>query len=248
LEPSFALGDLHTLVEVPVAGIGTVCSFYPEGSTSAASSFGASATGGSVLSTFSLSGALPPHCIEVWNATGSSLVQLTASLLAPAEGVELERIVVLGGTEPITILGSSSATASVSDLVGASIWFKFAPRSTPPQGGQGCTPGYWKQSHHFDSWTSPYDPTDAFSSVFANAFPGKTLLQVLGQGGGGIKALGRQAVAALLSSASAGVSYDHEVAEVIAMFNAAYASGSATEIERLKDELDFLNNQGCPLN
>jgi hypothetical protein len=45
-------------------------------------------------------------------------------------------------------------------------------------GGQGCTPGYWKQPHHFHSWVG-YTPGQLFSSVFVNAFPGKTLLEVL---------------------------------------------------------------------
>ncbi|MDH3224417.1 MAG: hypothetical protein OEO23_11935, partial [Gemmatimonadota bacterium] len=71
----------------------------------------------------------------------------------------------------------------------------------PPGGGEGCTPGYWKQPHHFDSWTG-YDPEDLFSSAFEDAFPGMTLLEVLKQGGGGLKALGRHTVAALLNAAS----------------------------------------------
>jgi hypothetical protein len=32
------------------------------------------------------------------------------------------------------------------------------------------------------------------------------------------------------------------------LFNAAYASGSASTIESLKNRLDLLNNQGCPLD
>ena len=63
-------------------------------------------------------------------------------------------------------------------------------------GGQGCSPGYWKQSHHFDSW-QVYAPTDSFETVFGvDAFPGDpTLVDVLSQGGGQVNALGRQAVA-----------------------------------------------------
>ena len=30
----------------------------------------------------------------------------------------------------------------------------------PPTGGQGCTPIYWKQEHHFDSWESPLAPKE----------------------------------------------------------------------------------------
>ena len=111
-------------------------------------------------------------------------------------------------------------------------------------GGEGCTPGYWKVFVHLDSWVD-YSPSDLFSSVFENAFPGKTLLQVLWQGGGGLNALGRHTVAALLNAASPGVEYDMTVEEVIAAFNEVYPDG---DYEGLKMELEDFNEQGCPLN
>lgn len=113
-------------------------------------------------------------------------------------------------------------------------------------GGEGCTPGYWKQSQHFDSYAAPYAPTTLFVDAFGvDAFPGKTLVQVLGTGGGGLNALGRHAVAALLNAASGGVDYDRTTAEVIASFGAAHASGS---YEALKNVFSTFNEQGCPLN
>jgi hypothetical protein len=88
-----------------------------------------------------------------------------------------------------------------------------------------------------------------FVDVFGvNAFPGMTLLQVLELNGGGLQALGRHAVAALLAAASPDVDYDLTTSQVISLFNAAYASGSASTIESLKNRLDLLNNQGCPLD
>jgi hypothetical protein len=111
-------------------------------------------------------------------------------------------------------------------------------------GGEGCTPGYWKQRQHFGSWTAPYAPSTQFSDVFENAFPGKTLLQVLQQGGGGLKALGRHTVAALLNSASAGVDFDLDPAAVIAAFNGVFPGG---DYEDLKDEFADFNEQRCPL-
>ena len=68
------------------------------------------------------------------------------------------------------------------------------------------------------------------------------------QGGGGINALGRHAVAALLNASSAGGNSDLTTAQVIAQFNAAYASGNASRIEQTKNQFAFLNEQGCPLN
>ena len=35
----------------------------------------------------------------------------------------------------------------------------------PPPGGEGCTPGYWKQTQHFDSWVG-FAPSDWFDAVF----------------------------------------------------------------------------------
>jgi hypothetical protein len=49
----------------------------------------------------------------------------------------------------------------------------------------------------------------------------------------------------LLNAASADVDYDLSVAGVISAFTDAYASGS---YEEAKNRLDFLNNQGCPLD
>jgi hypothetical protein len=72
-----------------------------------------------------------------------------------------------------------------------------------------------------------------------------TLLEVLDLGGGGLNALGRQTVAALLSAASGDVDYDMTVAQVISAFNSVFPGG---DYETLKNRLDFLNNQGCPLN
>src|SRR5690349_16245059 len=82
------------------------------------------------------------------------------------------------------------------------------------KGTEGCTPGYWKQSQHFDSWPSDFGPNDLFFGGFENAFPGKTLLQVLsqpastgGQGQQALNNLGRHAVAALLNAYNDDIDY-----------------------------------------
>lgn len=116
--------------------------------------------------------------------------------------------------------------------------------SAEPTGGQGCTPGYWKQSQHFANWPAPYTPDTPFGSVFSDAFPGATLLDVVSQGGGGLNALGRHTVAALLNGHSGDVAYDMTAADVIAAFNAAYASG---DYEAQKNIFEGFNEQGCPL-
>ena len=112
---------------------------------------------------------------------------------------------------------------------------------------QGCTPGYWKQPHHFDSWPNPFMPESLFSDVFEDAFPGKTLREVLRGGGGGLNALGRHTVAALLNAAAGEVSFGLTPSEVIALFNDVFP-GTKDEYNELKDSFEALNERGCPLN
>ncbi len=136
------------------------------------------------------------------------------------------------------------------------------PGGAPPSGAvvtftnvvvsiNGCTPGYWKQPHHFGSWVG-YAPGQAFSSVFENAFPGKSLLQVLSQGGGGLNALGRHVVAALLNASNPAVGYPYSTAQVITMFNDLYPAGGTAQQQQqaynaLKDMFAAANEAGCNL-
>jgi hypothetical protein len=120
----------------------------------------------------------------------------------------------------------------------------------PPTGFEGCTPGYWKQDQHFDSW-QVYSPTDAFNAVFgvSGPFPNTlTLLDALNLGGGGVNALARHAVAGLLSSINSDVDYGLTPTEVIDKTKAVINGGDATLIEATKNELAALNEKGCPLN
>jgi len=130
-------------------------------------------------------------------------------------------------------------TALVIGVIGVA-----AVEASKKKGSEGCTPGYWKQEQHFDSWTG-YTPNQLFSSVFENAFPGLTLLQVLEQGGGGLNALGRHTVAALLNTASPDVDYAYtDPQTVINLFNAVFPGG---DYEALKNIFAGFNELGCPL-
>lgn len=159
-----------------------------------------------------------------------------------------DQLTIPAGATTVTVQAFSDAGAPQP----ASYYLALAALSVPdlpppPGGGEGCTPGYWKQPHHFDSWTAPYAPDDDFSDYFENAFPGMTLLDVLKQGGGGLKALGRHTVAALLNAASPGVDYDLTTADVIMDFNDVFP-GTKQEYNALKDDFADFNEQGCPLN
>jgi hypothetical protein len=251
LEADFAIGDRNDNYELQ-QGVVNVCAFLTGDPVNFTANFTAEATEGAVWANFSLTH-MPPLCIEVWNQVGSTAINATVTATLPEDpaGLTLDRIVTLRGdgiapNEGQALEGVRSASLDVSNVVGGYIWFKLVPAETPPPGGQGCTPGYWRQSQHFSSWTG-YSPTDLFSSVFADAFPGKTLLEVVWLGGGGLNALGRMSVAALLNAASPDVTFDLTTQQVIDAFNAAYASGNKRTIEQQKNIFDFLNNQGCPL-
>lgn len=122
------------------------------------------------------------------------------------------------------------------------------------RGGEGCTPGYWKQSQHFGSWTE-----NPFTWTFGEAFPGACgltglstaetnmcsglLLDALRARGGGIKALARHAAAAWLNSAST-VDFHYLQSEVETAVEAAFFSGVYNPT---KDALAAANEAGCPL-
>lgn len=121
------------------------------------------------------------------------------------------------------------------------------PTATPePPSGQGCTPGYWRQEHHFDSWVN-YSPSDNFETVFGvdASFSPHTLLDAVRLGGGGERAMARHAVAALLNAANPSVAYLYAEADVIAMVQNAYATGS---FESTKNLFEAQNELGCPLD
>ena len=118
------------------------------------------------------------------------------------------------------------------------------------QGEEGCTPGYWKQEHHFGNWpVSPY--TTTFGDAFPTACDGTTypsvkpengtdictilLLDALSLRGGGVNALARHAAAGWLNAMSS-VDYFWTPDEVEAAFMAEN-----------KDALEMANESYCPL-
>lgn len=124
------------------------------------------------------------------------------------------------------------------------------------RGGEGCTPGYWKQSQHFGNW--PVDIDHAFGEAFdgfcsSNALELRkpasgdvcelTLLEALGTGGGHQNALARHAAAAWLNAGST-VEFHFAQSEVEDMTEAALASSM---FEDTKGALEDANEAGCPL-
>jgi hypothetical protein len=148
-------------------------------------------------------------------------------------------------------------------LAGGGLAWETSPPSTAPPPttkprAEGCTPGYWKQPQHFDSWVGTgFTTGQTLESVFdvpdSLGMDSVTLVAALDGGGGpGVTGaatiLFRAAVAALLNSAHPGIDYPLTTAQVIAAVNAALASGDRGTMLALAGSLDAANNAGCPLS
>jgi len=183
---------------------------------------------------------------EVVPAGMSSLVMtsLNGSLTAPE----------IGSTGSVTVGFADDASVEFTNVL---------TPTPPPSGALGCTPGYWKQDQHFDSWVpTGYAPTMLLGSAFSNAglyslagkpFAKYTLLQGLQmKGGTGVvgatQILMRAAVSALLNASSSSITYPYTKSQVISMVNTALATGTRDAIIITAGKLDVANNAPCPLN
>jgi hypothetical protein len=129
-------------------------------------------------------------------------------------------------------------------------------------GGEGCTPGFWKNNADKKgavAWgPTGYSPSDKFSSVFGvvivvgaggkKTITDPTLLQALGATGGGVNALARHGVAALLNSAHPGINYDMGEQDVIDLVHDALVSPDPGAIGAAHIILADYNEAGCPIN
>jgi hypothetical protein len=122
----------------------------------------------------------------------------------------------------------------------------------------GCTPGYWRQDQHEDSWTG-YSPSDLFNTVFSapgadgiahpvDANPYEDYVNKKGKLGvdyndvltlgeaiwikantDGLTALIRHATAALLNAANPDVAYPYSEGEIIDLVQGAFLADPTTE-------------------
>ncbi len=120
-------------------------------------------------------------------------------------------------------------------------------------GDEGLTPGYWKNhsiygnSSSREGWAETgYTADQKYETIFGVDVPGTpNLFQALSAGGGGINALMRHSTAALLNASNPNVDYFYTKAQVIAMTQAAIASG---QLEATKDLFAVKNELGADLN
>lgn len=198
-------------------------------------------------------------CAEVWKSESSEDpdVAVTMTEADASDGLELDRIVILGslgGDRTIEKPTDPSVTVNVNWNQSAYVLFK----NSEADGLEGCTPGYWRQEHHFDSWPEGRSPGDMLTGVFTiptdlslekpehRTDPESlTLHDATVLRGGGVNALIRHAVPALLNAESPDVDYGMSASEVISAFNASVAGG---DVEATKDRFVALNEEGCPLD
>lgn len=145
---------------------------------------------------------------------------------------------VAGETDPTTTTTTTSTTTTTTTTT-----IPTTTTTTPPPGNEGCTPGFWK--NHPADYPAGYTPDTTLGDVFDGLSPtyaSRTLDAALAQGGGGLNALLRHAAAAVLNAESDEVDYSYTTEEVVAMTEAAIASGS---YEATKDVFDSANNAGA---
>jgi hypothetical protein len=175
-------------------------------------------------------GVVTDYVDQLFDANGEKFDALMLEVDIPAGATDLTVQILSDKGEGSTFSGDN-----------ASVIWSCAALSVVPEALEGCTPGYWKNTRmHYCEWdASGYGTDDDFDTVFGTNYfnPDRTLLEALNSGGGGYDALGRHAVAALLSAANPGVNYGLTVNEV----KAAVLAGN-------KNLLAHYNEMGCPLN
>ncbi len=142
------------------------------------------------------------ECEEVWGNGGDvdDLVTVTEQALpVPAGGgswaTSWVQTTITGGFPgtpgPTTSDNTNTSSAAFSGGLGATglsgvlVVFTNTFTPPPPGGGEGCTPGFWKNRGLRLGWPT-YDPADDFDTVFGVASTySLTLLEALNKGGGG---------------------------------------------------------------
>ena len=160
----------------------------------------------------------------------------------------------LEDADPNPLVNIARVDATVI-ILGNEVWDDDYCEVTIEEDFEGLTPGFWKaNAEHWDAvaWgCTGYSPDDLFSDVFGrtitvrargrNTITNPTLLEALNANGGGINALARHAVAALLNAAHPDINYPADVAYVIAATQDAIDSG---DYEAQKDEFEMWNELG----
>jgi hypothetical protein len=153
------------------------------------------------------------------------------------------------------LLRALAASAALIVAAATAGIFAGAASSNPP-GGQGCTPGYWK--NHLDEWAAPgYSPDRKLKTIFGSELLGDvgqdTMLDALSYKGGPTlvdaqKILLRHAVAGILNRHHPELSYALSIPFIVDGTTAALDTNDRDAILAHKDAIEAQNELGCPLN
>lgn len=205
-----------------------------------------------------------PADASTWPGATTAQVTINEVNIPANRVVDSIRVVKNGVFLPALLLTNSvTVQTNYTDVIIVKFYHSEVQGPPPPPVGKGCTPGYWKQSQHFDSWVpTGLKTTDLVSKLFSNAYlytlNGKqmskyTLVQALSfQGGSGTvgaaQILLRAAVAAELNAKYQSIGYPMSAGAIITAVQNALASGNRGTMILLASQLDDLNNLGCVLN
>jgi hypothetical protein len=129
---------------------------------------------------------------------------------------------------------------------------------------EGCNPGFWKDNgdkHGASAWCERFSPSDPISMHFAlnedlvirgkgkSTISDPTLLQALRANGGGVNAMIRHGIAAMLNACSDCVQYEYSSEDqVIMMIEDTLNGVGAYTIDELHSMFASYNEAGCPVN
>lgn len=218
--------------------------------------------GAELVFDFSAVGTVKINSMKVLDIENPEEKDAVVELLGPAPGQVLLATIPLpevgdNGLATVDLGGVSGVETMVVKLNGSGA-IDDIEFEEEVEGGAGCTPGYWKQPHHHDSWMG-YGPSDDFNLTFmvdvewgrkcrADDDGDITLNKGLRCRGGGKNALARHGVAALLNSMNPEVTYAYTTAEVKALVKAALDEGTKAAANEAKNLLAEQNEMGCDLN
>jgi len=186
-------------------------------------------------------------------------------VLAPGEVWCEDFTYVVQEDDPCPLENCATVTSNPLDLpnvIDANDCTEICPQ--PCGGGEGCTPGFWKNNgdkHGASAWCDRFSPSMKISDVFILNEPlvirgnGKstitnpTLLQALGANGGGVNAMIRHGIAAMLNACSDCVQYEYSSPDqVISMIEDALNGVGPYTVDELHYMFAKNNEAGCPVN
>jgi hypothetical protein len=204
-----------------------------------------------------------PNSIEV---TVGGTTTIFSDLLDSNDGPEWDTlnlsVDIPAGADSMTVQAFSRDDNATGALPASFSWIAAGLAvTTPPPGGEGCTPGGWAGGNLEDRWDQFPDPDwnppngnpfyhgTEFNSFFSSwsSLDGLTMIELVSKGGGkdDARKAARSLVAAYLNASHADVDYPLTTTELTSLWDDA-VDGNIEFID-LHLQLDDYNNLGCEI-